>query len=84
MAALCVPGNSELVPATLVGLDSLLASSTGIFQAFPSSYLYRVSPNTSLFGRWTGNQTDLGLFPPISIPGLPRRGGTSTGAMGLS
>ena len=84
MSALCVPGDSELVPATLVGLDSLLASSTSIIQAFPSSYLHRVSPSISPYGRRTGNLTAFGPFTPISISGLPRRGGTSTGAMGLS
>jgi len=70
MAALCVPGNSELVPAAVVGLDSLLASSTSIIQAFPTSYLYRVSPSISPFGRCTGNQTNFGPFTPESS--LPR------------
>jgi len=82
-AALCVPGNPELVSAALVGLDSLLASPTGILQAFSSSNLYRVSPSISAYGRRTGNQTAFGPFTPISIPDLPRRGETSTGAIGL-
>jgi hypothetical protein len=54
IAALCVPGDSELVSTAFVGLDSLLASSTRIFQAFPSSYLYKVSPSTYR----TGNMFD--------------------------
>ena len=77
MAALCVPGNSELVPAAFVGLDSLLASSTSIIQAFPTSYLYKVSPSISSFNRWTGKQTDSGLFTPEC--GLPRRAGEVVG-----
>jgi hypothetical protein len=72
MVALCIPRNSELVPTAFVGLDSLLASSTSIIQAFPTSYLYRVSPSISSFGRWTGYQTNFG--PPTPISFLPRRG----------
>jgi hypothetical protein len=72
MVALCIPRNSELVPTAFVGLDSLLASSTSIIQAFPTSYLYRVSPSISSFSRldWKSNRfSDLWIPYPVYLVG---------------
>lgn len=55
MTALCVPRYPKSVPAVAAWLDSLLAPSTGIIQAFPSSDLHKVSSSTYPVSRWTAS-----------------------------
>jgi len=55
MTALCVPRYPKSIPAVAAWLDSLLAPSTGIVQAFPSSDLYKVSSSTQPVSRWTAS-----------------------------
>ena len=65
MTALCVPRYPKSIPAVAAWLDSLLASPTGIIQAFPSSDLYKVSPSYIQAAAGLDVYSNLDLSTPI-------------------